>query len=484
MTFSKRNPKNLLDRPARLRGMALLALLSSVLAILGGMIWRNLERLDTVQAYVGYSHRIQDAGLSLQQALVDVLSGGALNATILKPIFAKIGKLATEDAHLAQDTPAKLHRVNASVSRAMSRAGDSGKGELFDALRVMHEIIDTETEQREKVLEEVSREALAELELATFTLILILLLTWLFLRRRILTPLHDLKQLLLNLAKEDFTPIGTDHLDTLLLPVFNSYNVMVTHLGELEEAKRMYAESLEAEVRSATQALLEQQRSLASAEKLAAVGELAASLAHELRNPLAGIQMSCANLRQEIDDSDQAERLDLIGAELKRMTRLLNGLLDQGKQTPPPAKVFNLASLAKELIALTHYQIPAHISLSCDIPGNLVCRLPDCSLRQALLNLILNAAQALDETPGTVNVSARQENRILCIEVNDDGPGFSEEMLANGIRAFSTGRARGTGLGLVVVQRFAREWGGRVELSNRTPHGACVRLLLPGKEAE
>lgn len=473
------NTKNPLDRPARLRGLALLALLCSVLAVLCGTIWRNLDRMDRVQSYVGYSHRIQDAGLSLQQALVDVISGGVLRAAQLERIAVKIRALANEDAHLSPQTPEKLRKVINSLANADEESEDNGKAQLFDALREMHEILDAETDQREKVLEEVSREALAELGLATLILVAILLLTWFFLRRRILNPLHDLRQLLLNLAKEDFTPIATDHLDPLLVPVFNSYNDMVRHLGELEETKRMYAQSLEAEVRNATQALLEQQRSLASAEKLAAVGELAAGLAHELRNPLAGIQMSCANLRKEIADPDQCERLDLIGGELKRMTRLLNELLDQGRQTPPASTDFNLAALVKELIALTRYQIPEQIALTYDVPDDLICHLPSCGLRQALLNLILNAAQALENSPGKVHLVARRENGIARIEVSDDGPGFNEDILKHGIRAFSTSRIRGTGLGLAMVQRFARDLGGRIELSNRWPHGANVRLILP-----
>ena len=481
MASSKTNAKNLLDRPARLRALALLALLSSVLAILVGMIWRNHVRLDEVQVYVGYSHRIQDAGLSLQQALVDVLSGRVLGSAQLESISSKIHTLSSQDAHLSPYTPDMLRQVNASLAKVDEKSPDNGKAELFEALREMHEILDTETELRERLMVKVSREALVELGLATFILPVILLLTWLFLRRRILNPLHDLRELLLNLAKEDFAPIGTDHLDPLLLPVFNSYNFMVIHLRELEEAKRMYAQSLEAEVRSATRALLEQQRSLARAEKLAVVGELAASLAHELRNPLAGIQMSCANLRNEIEDVDQGERLDLIGAELKRMARLLNDLLDQGKQTPFTLTHFNLAMLVKELLALTRYQVSPQIELAYDIPASLECYLPDGGLRQALLNLILNAAQAMEEKAGVVQITARRETGYLRIEVEDDGPGFSTEMLSQGIRAFSTSRIRGTGLGLAMVQRFARDLGGRIELSNVYPHGACVRLRLPHK---
>lgn len=476
----KPNASILLDRPARLRGLALLALLLLMLAILGGTIWRNLRRLDTIQAYVSYSHQIQEAGLNLHQALVDSLSGGKpMNRASLAKLSAQIHELSAQETHLAKETPAQLRLVETSLARIGGEPAEAGKAELSDALRVMRQILDAETEQRETVLEEISRDTLAELELATGTLMLLLVLAWIFLRRRILAPLHDLKRLLLNLAKEDFTPIDVRPIDPLLLPVFNSYNVMVTHLRELEQAKREHAESLEAEVRTATRALLEQQSSLARAERLAAVGELAASLAHELRNPLAGIQMSCANLRSEITDPEQAERLDLIGAELKRMTRLLNGLLEQGRQAPAPAKDFNLAPMVRELVALTRYQVPPHISLSFEVPEGLQCHLPECGLRQALLNLILNAAQALDGTPGTIHLVGRREDSSIHIEVADDGPGFSENMLSSGIRPFSTGRPQGTGLGLAMVQRFAREAGGQIKLANRSPRGACVTLILP-----
>lgn len=481
MSFSKRDTGNSLDRPVRLRGLTLLAFVFSVLAILVAMILSNLDRLDRVQSYVSYSHRIQDVGLNLQQSLMDVLSGKPLGAAQLQVVSEKIRALAKEDAHLSGATPHKLRRVIASLGKANSESAESGRDELFEALREMHEILDGETNQREMVLEAIGQDALGELELATLILTLILLLTGLFLRQRILNPLHNLGRLLQNLVKENFTPIATEKLDPLLLPVFNSYNIMVNHLGELEETKRMYAQSLEAEVRLATKALLEQQRSLARAEKLAAVGELAASLAHELRNPLAGIQMTCANLRKEIDDLDQCERLDLVGGELKRMARLLNELLEQGKQQPAQSSYFNLAHLVKQLLTLTRYQIPSNIDLELDIPPGMNCHLPDSELRQALLNLILNAAQALDSNPGVVRIRAMAENDSLLIQVIDNGPGFSEEVLQQGIRTFNTSRIRGTGLGLAMVQRFVRDLGGRIELANGPAGGACVRLMLPGR---
>jgi two-component system NtrC family sensor kinase len=300
-----------------------------------------------------------------------------------------------------------------------------------------------------------------------------------FFYRRILHPLHDLRLLLQRLTEGNFTRITTDHLDPLLLPVFNSYNDMVSHLAELEEAKRLYAQSLQREVRLATQALLEQQASLARAERLAAVGEVAAELAHEIRNPLAGIQIAFSNLRREINNPEQKARMELIGNELKRLGHLLNDLLNQSRHAPEAADDIDIAMLIRDLAALTRYQIAEDIRLEVDAPSPLKAHLPSGGLRQALLNLILNAADALEGSAGTICVTAAQDAEGIRIEVVDDGPGFSRQLLEQGIRPFRTTRQRGTGLGLTMVQRFVKEIGGSIRLNNQTPHGARVSLFLP-----
>jgi signal transduction histidine kinase len=350
---------------------------------------------------------------------------------------------------------------------------------LLTALKLMSETLDNEALQREELLEDISRDTQTELYMALATFTAILFVAVLFLRLRILHPLNDLRELLQRLTEENFTPITTDHLDPLLLPVFNSYNEMVKHLAELEDANRLHAQSLQHEVRLATQALLEQQNSLARADRLAAIGEVAAELAHEIRNPLAGIQMAFNNLRREIDDVDQLERLDLINAELKRMARLLNDMLDQSRHSPEVASAFDVRTLIRDLVALTRYQIAESIRLEIDAPFSLPVHLPESGIRQALLNLILNAADALEGNSGTICIKARTDRQGLRIDVQDDGIGFSQDMLEHGIRPFRTSRQRGTGLGLAMVQRFVKDVGGTISLANQPTHGACVSILLP-----
>jgi C4-dicarboxylate-specific signal transduction histidine kinase len=473
--------KPIFYRPAQLRGFIFLGLLLLALGILGGMIWRNVHRFESVLSYVNYSHRIQSISVGLQKSLIEHLTETVpdTDPEILTETLDEMDALITDNRFLSAATRTNLEMVRAMLIDLSRLKEEEQHSRLLAALKLMSSTLDNETLQREELLEDVSRDTQTELYVALAIFLTILIIAVLFLRYRILHPLNDLRELLQRLTEENFTPITTDHLDPLLLPVFLSYNEMVRHLAELEDANRLHAQSLQQEVRLATQALLEQQYSLARAERLAAIGEVAAELAHEIRNPLAGIQMAFSNLRHEITGSDQLERLDLINAELKRMTRLLNDMLDQSRHSPEVSNSLDLSVLISDLVTLTRYQIAESIHLEIDAPSSLFVHLPESVTRQALLNLILNAADALEGNPGTICVKVYTNKQGLCIAVLDDGSGFSKDMLEHGIRPFHTSRKRGTGLGLAMVQRFVKDVGGTISLANQATHGARVSLLLP-----
>ena len=473
--------KPLFYRPAQLRGLAFLGLLLLALAILGGMIWRNAHHFESVFSYVNYSHRIQNVSVGLQQSLIEHLTETVPDAhpEALTKTLEEMDALMTDKRYLSVATRTSLETVKNRLLGLSGLKDEEQHSRLLTSLKLMSETLDNEALQREELLEDISLDTQAELYIALAVFTAILFVAGLFLRYRILHPLNDLRELLQHLTEENFTPITTDHLDPLLLPVFFSYNEMVKHLAELEDANRLHSQSLQHEVRLATQALLEQQYSLARADRLAAIGEVAAELAHEIRNPLAGIQMAILNLRREIQDKDQLERLDLINAELKRMASLLNDMLDQSRHSPELSSSFDLYTLIQDLLALTRYQIAEAIYLQIDAPCPLPAYLPESGIRQALLNLILNAADGLEGKPGTICIKVRTDKQGLRIIVQDDGIGFSQDMLEHGIRPFRTSRQRGTGLGLAMVQRFVKDVGGTIQLSNQSTHGACVSLLLP-----
>jgi signal transduction histidine kinase len=300
-------------------------------------------------------------------------------------------------------------------------------------------------------------------------------------RRHFLLPLYNLRDLMSALGRPDYSRVSTSDLDPLLRPVFENYNHMVERLAELERNHRDRQHSLEEEVRVATRALLKQQRELSQAERLAAVGELAAGVAHELRNPLAGIQMALSGIRQDAPDAESRARLDLVIAEIKRVTRLLNDTLNLSRRTPELPVELELVEVVNELATLLRYQLPEDVSLVPEIPRELTCRLPEDGLRQALLNLILNGAQAIGHRPGRIVVSVVHSHGRLKISVSDDGPGFPDELLEGGVRTFSTRRPGGTGLGLATVRRFARDLGGDLILHNVDSNGACATIDVPAK---
>lgn len=465
-------------RLAKLRGLAFLGLLLLALGILAGMIWRTHHHFDTAISFVNYSHRIQNVSVDFQQAVMARLSDKTENPSpeLLNMLLSELDALMVDRNHFSQETREHLENVRSLLSQSQNLDKNTQQENLISVLKSMSDILNTETVQREQMLEDINVDTEFELYVALLLFGTIVIGAILFLKRRILHPLNDLRQLLERITDENYTPISTKHIDSLLLPVFRSYNELVKHLGELEETKREYTQSLKREVRLATQALLEQQQNLARAERLAAVGEVSAELAHEIRNPLAGIQMAFSNLRREIEDEEQKERLTLIDSELKRLARLLNEMLGASKHTPERASEFDLTFLISDLVSLVRYQISENIDLNFDLPTNLNVYLPESGLRQALLNLILNSAQALEGKAGQILISAQKTMEGLQIQVRDNGQGFAQEWLDYGIRPFRTSRENGTGLGLSMVQRFVKNNHGILTLNNE--NGAVVTITF------
>jgi len=471
--------RSILLRPIQLASAALASLMLASIGILGWLDWRSLGQLARIQSGVAEIQAIQQAGLELQQLWIEDVSGvSRLDRTHLAAAGEELAKLATPKRALAPGTAEKL----AQAERLLADADRPPAAILGDALLLLRRALYDETRTELRSLDVLYADSRAEMQLVTAAIVLLpgglLLALWLA-RERIFRPIDNLKDLLAGLGEGGFEPVPVHNVDPLLLPLFDNYNRMVGRLAELEQRHRSHAMELEHEVRSATQALLQQSQSLARAERLAAVGELSAAVAHELRNPLAGIQMSLANLRRELSDPTLAQRLDVVAAELQRVTRLLNDLLAPSRHVPEPRRVVRLAPLVDELVQLTRYQVPTEIELETRVPPDLECAVPADALRQALLNLVLNAMQALGDRPGRIAIEASRDGGDVRVAVRDDGPGFPEAMLIGGVRAFATGREAGTGLGLAIAQRFAREVRGELALENCAPRGARAELRIP-----
>lgn len=460
---------------------ALLAAFTLVLALVafGLIAWRGMRHLQPLEAHMTAITRLQQIGFRLEELTIEDERDLEQIRPKLDAVRQDIGSIMALDRFLAPKTEVRL----AAAQAALSNLGGNPEGSVLSAIERIRAALAGEVIAHGKLLNRVRHDAALELSVAGAAFLLLAglsAITLIRIRRRVLAPLDTLEQLLALLAKRDYSLAPTENVDPMIQPLTASYNHLVNRLLELEEENRRHRGSLEQEVRTVTEALLEQHRNLAAAERLAATGEVAARIAHELRNPLAGMQMALSNIRAECSDRNEvAQRLDLVIDELRRVTALLNGLLDQSRITPEAAVDLPVGQTAAELLAIVRYRIPKGIRLTRDIPEDLVCHLPKDRLRQVLLNLVLNSADAIGERPGEIAVRAALSDGTLELTVSDNGPGFPPELLREGIGPFRHGRPEGTGLGLSIVSRLVRNLDGRIELSNLEPHGACVRLTLP-----
>jgi signal transduction histidine kinase len=247
----------------------------------------------------------------------------------------------------------------------------------------------------------------------------------------------------------------------------------------LEQEHLTYTSRLENQVRETSHNLLEQSRRLAKAERLAALTEMAASTAHELRNPLAIIQVALENMISESSDPELRERMALLHQEVRRLTRHLNDLLGNARSSIEAAQMIDIQQVITELTTLLSYQVTDKIQFKFYSQGDELAVLPETEFRQVMLNLLQNAVQAIGDDPGIVEINMQRQLHQLSISVSNTGMGFSPEFLQQGIRPFLSLKEKGSGLGLVMVQRFAREQQGILKLDNDEKGHARVSLNLP-----
>jgi len=271
--------------------------------------------------------------------------------------------------------------------------------------------------------------------------------------------------------------------DTTIVPYLNSEGKPYQYVSIRHEI----TERKQAEAR-----VLEQAAELQRATQLSFVGELAAGLAHEIKNPLAGIQGAVDILIRRRDKNDpEREALEGVRHEVSRIDNTVRALLGRARArlvsvrlTSLTETVAHAVSLAKSQImtAVTHGQ---QVAIEYDHPDDpITIQIDPGQIEDAVLNLVLNAIEAVD---GKGNVRVRVfransdsiEEEQAIVEVSDDGHGIREEDLARLFSAFFTTKREGTGLGLPAVKRIARLHGGRVEVRSSVGQGSVFTIHLP-----
>jgi len=243
-----------------------------------------------------------------------------------------------------------------------------------------------------------------------------------------------------------------------------NFNDMVRQLRESrEEIQRLY------------------RTQMSRAEHLATLGELAAGLAHEIRNPLAGIAGVMDIIGRDLPASSPArEVLGEVQQEILQIKRILSDLLETARPKPPAFRAADLNSTTEQAVSLARQQI---ISRPIEIKLSKAYDLPPVEhdagqIQQVLLNLLLNAIQAIDDS-GNIRVRLNSEDGFATVSVSDTGGGIAPEHLGNIFRPFFTTKKRGTGLGLSLVSRIVEAHGGRVEVNSTPGEGSQFMVWLP-----
>jgi signal transduction histidine kinase len=239
-------------------------------------------------------------------------------------------------------------------------------------------------------------------------------------------------------------------------------------------------EALRAEVRRLTDELHQKNRELARKNRLADLGQMAAHVAHEVRNTLVPVMLYLGLLRRRIaGDAASLEVLDKITAGMTALDATVHDLLHFTSDRDPQRRPFALRPLIDDLLASLAPQLSAQtISVRVEIsPADWVVADREM-IRRAVLNLVLNALDAMPNG-GTLTVRSVRQAGSIELEVVDTGPGLSADALGRAFEPFYTTKPAGTGLGLAIVYRIAEVHGGRVAAHNHPDGGARFTLSLP-----
>ncbi|MFO8072672.1 MAG: ATP-binding protein [Polyangia bacterium] len=241
--------------------------------------------------------------------------------------------------------------------------------------------------------------------------------------------------------------------------------------------------------------LMDAQEEVIRTERLAALGQLSATLAHEIRNPLATILSAVSQLRKHAGGGAgevTGTLLDIAEEETLRLNQMVRGLLEFARPRTPSLEKARPLALAREVVRSFEEaeEVPEEVSLAVDESSADPLVEVDPELTQRALSLLVsNALQALDGAEGRVLIRVVEESRrnlAFALEVEDDGCGIGREQLASIREPFFTTQPSGTGLGLPTAERIAEDHGGGLEIDSEVGMGTTVRLLFgrPGSAAE
>jgi two-component system sensor histidine kinase HydH len=270
------------------------------------------------------------------------------------------------------------------------------------------------------------------------------------------------------------------------LSTFGATGLFAGFVANRERLQRRRVEATQSELERAYTELQENIEQLRKHERLSAAGVLSASLAHEIRNPLASISGAAGILsRGNASAESRGECLTILNKESQRLNRLLTNFLDFARPRLPRFQFADPVAIVQSTLLLAQYTAESFgVTLRMDAASDL--REVQCDpeqIKQVLLNLMLNAVQASDHGDMVV-VHVSGSSEWLSIEVCDEGRGIPQEELESIFAPFSTTKENGTGLGLAVASNIVGQHGGRLTGIPNANRGMTFCLLLPWERSD
>jgi PAS domain S-box-containing protein len=290
----------------------------------------------------------------------------------------------------------------------------------------------------------------------------------------------------LRLVKKDAAPFWV-RIDATAAQDANGAPACRATMIDITERKRA-----EADLQASSDELKAISQQLWQTAKLATMGELASSIAHELNNPLATVSLRIESLTAQTPEDDKRRReLEIIGQEVERMGNLVTNLLQFSRRSQKQISTVDVREEIEKTLELIHYHfrksnIQVSREFAPEVPGILADRQ---QLRQLFLNLFTNANDAMPQGGTlTIRVAAQPEEKKIFIEIADTGIGIPPEILPKVMEPFYTTKpeGKGTGLGLAICRRVAQEHGGTLDItSGGIPgKGTQVRITLSSMDSD
>jgi two-component system, NtrC family, sensor kinase len=314
-------------------------------------------------------------------------------------------------------------------------------------------------------------------------LLFVLIGLWL-LDRSVIRPIRRLKQATAHVAEGNFVQEVPEKGPVEIADLAAAFNSMSQSLNRSREETAETIDSLVA----ANEALAKTRQELLRSEKMASVGHFAAGMAHEIGNPLGAAIGYLELLKRESGSGTGKDLCRRTLVELERIDRLVRDLLDYASPKYSSPELLDPSTVASEAVSLLQNQ-GALDGIRVEIAGNAPAppvTMERHKLTQVLVNLLLNARDALAGRSGSIALGIRTKDGSVVLSVRDDGEGMDEGISAHIFDPFFTtkGPGRGRGLGLSVCHRIVEEAGGRIEVDSAPGRGTELRVFLPQANAK